>query len=42
MPAKAGIQYSVTAACDIHGAAYWIIRSRMMTSIEAKADHATF
>jgi len=28
MPAKAGIQYPVTAACDINGAAYWIIRFR--------------
>jgi hypothetical protein len=28
MPAKAGIQYSVTAAIDIDGAAYWITRFR--------------
>jgi hypothetical protein len=26
MPAKAGIQYSVTSALNIGGAAYWIIR----------------
>jgi hypothetical protein len=25
---KRGIQYSVTAASDINGAAYWIIRFR--------------
>jgi hypothetical protein len=28
MPAKAGIQYSVTSALNISGAAYWIIRIR--------------
>jgi hypothetical protein len=28
MPAKAGIQYSVTAALNISGAAYGIIRFR--------------
>jgi hypothetical protein len=28
MPAKAGIQYSVTSESNISGAAYWIIRFR--------------
>jgi hypothetical protein len=28
MPAKAGIQYSVTLASDMIGAEYWIIRFR--------------
>jgi hypothetical protein len=41
-PRKRRIQYSVTAAIDMSGAAYVIIRFRMMTSIDAVTAHATF